>query len=48
MSSVKGKPAYLKRFLYDVLAIVEQLEMPTYFMTFSCADLRWEELQYII
>ena len=28
--------------LYDVLAIVEQLDMPTYFMTFSYADLRWE------
>ena len=48
MSSVKGKPAYLKRFLYDVLAVVEQLDMPTYFMTFSCPDLRWEELPYII
>ena len=31
MSSVKGTPTYLKQFLYDVLAMVKQLEIPTYF-----------------
>ena len=34
--------------LLDVLAMVKQLGMPTYFMRLSCADLRWEELPYII
>ena len=48
MSSVKGTPAYWKQFLYDVLAMVKQLGIPTYFLTLSCADLRWEELPYII
>ena len=48
MSSVKGTPAYWKQFLYDVLATVKQLGIPTYFLTLSCADLRWEELSYII
>ena len=48
MSSVKGTPTYWKRFLYNVLAIVKQLAIPTYFLTLSCADLRWEELPYII
>ena len=33
MSSVKGTPTYLKQFLYDVLAMVKQLEIPTYFLT---------------
>ena len=48
MSSVKGTPAYWKQFLYDVLAMVKQLGIPTYFLTLSCADLRSEELPYII
>ena len=39
MSSVKGTPAYWKQFLYDVLAMVKQLGIPTYFLTLSCADL---------
>ena len=48
MTSVKGTPPYWKQFLYDVLAMVKQLGIPTYFLTLSCADLRWEELPYII
>ena len=48
MSSVKGVPTYWKQFLYDVLAMVKQLGIPTYFLTLSYADLRWEELPYII
>ena len=48
MSSVKETPAYWKQFVYDVLAMVKQLGIPTYFLTLSCADLRWEELPQII
>ena len=48
MSSVKGKPAYWEKFLYDVLAMVKQLWIPTYFLAFSCADLICEELPCII
>ena len=48
MSQVKGTPAYWKQFLLDVLAMVKQLGIPTYFLTLSCADLRWEELPHII
>ena len=48
MSSVKGTPAHSKQFLYDVLAMVKQLGIPTCFLTFSCADIRWEKLPYII
>ena len=43
MSSVKTTLAYRKQFSYDVLATVKQLRIPTYFLIFSCADLRWEE-----
>ena len=48
MSSIKGIPEYWKQFLYDVLAMVKQLGISTYFLTLSCADLRWEELSHII
>ena len=48
MSSVKVTPAYSKQFLHDVLAMVKNLGIPTYFLTLSNADLRWRELPYII
>ena len=48
MNSVKGTPPYWKQFLYDVLVMVKQLGIPTYFLTLSCADLRWGEFPYII
>ena len=28
--------------------MVKQLGVPTFFLTLSCADLRWDELPYII
>ena len=34
--------------MYEVVAIVKQLGIPTWFMTLSCADLRWPELFQII
>ena len=37
MSTIKGTPAYWKKFLYEVLAMVKQLGLPTFFMTLSCA-----------
>ena len=48
MSSVKGTPAYWKQFLYDAVAMVKQLGIPTYFLTLLFADLRWGELPYIV
>ena len=48
MKAVKGTPAYWKQFLYDVLAMVKQLNLPTFFLSLSCADLRWDELILII
>ena len=47
MSSVKGTPSYWKQFLYDVLAMVKQLGIPTFFLTLSCADLKWDKLTSI-
>ena len=48
MNTIKGTPAYWKRFLYEVLAMVKQLRIPTFFMKLSCADLHWNELIFII
>ena len=48
MSSTKVTSSYWKQFLYDLLAMVRQLGIPTYFMTLSCAELRCEELPCII
>jgi len=48
MSSVKGTPAYWKRFLQEILAIVKQIGPPAFFLTLSYADLRWNELVSII
>ena len=48
MKAVKGTPAYWKNFLHDDLAMVKQLGLPTFFITLSCADLRWKELISII
>lgn len=44
MSQVRGSPAYWQRVMYDVLAMVRQLGKPTWFVTFSCADLYWHEI----
>ena len=48
VNSIKGLPAYLKKFLFDVLAMTKQLGIPTFFMTLSSAELKWNELFSII
>ena len=48
MNTSKGTPAYWKRFLLEVLAMVKQLGVPTFFLSLSCADLIWFELPTII
>ena len=45
MNAIKDAPAYWKKFLYEVLAVVKQLGLPT-FLIF--ADLRWNELISVI
>ena len=48
MNTIKGTPAYWKKFLNVVLAMVKQLGQPTFFLTLSCADLKWNELISVI
>ena len=40
MNTIKGSPAYWKNTLSDVLAMVKQLGIPSFFLTLSCADPR--------
>ena len=48
MSSIKGTPAYWKKVLHQILAMVKQLGTLKFFMTLSRADLQWNELISII
>ena len=45
---VPGSPPYWQKVMYEVVATVKQFGIPTWFMTLSCADLRWPELFWII
>ena len=47
LRQIPGSPPYWQRFMYEAVAMVQQLGIPTWFMT-SCADLRWPELFQII
>ena len=44
MNQIRGTPAYWKRLQYEVLAMIKQLGCPTFFLTLSCADLKWREI----
>ena len=48
INTIKGTPAYWKRFKSEVLAMVKQLRISTFFLTLCCADLRWNEILVII
>ena len=44
LKNVRGSPAYFQTLFYDVLAIVRQLGIPTWFVTLSAADMQWPDL----
>ena len=48
LRQIPGSPQYWQKFMFEVVAMVKQLGIPTWFMTLSCADLRWLELFQII
>lgn len=48
MNSVKGSPAYWKKIESEVLAMLKQFNFPTFFLNLSFADLRWNDIIYII
>ena len=44
MDTLKRTPAYWTRFQLEVLAIIKQLGLSTFFISLSSADLGWNEL----
>ena len=44
LKNVCGSPAYWQNELYDVLAMLHSLGIPTWFLTLSAADLHWPEI----
>ena len=44
LKNVRGSPAYWQDQLYDVLAMLQKLGIPTWFLTLSAADLHWPEM----
>ncbi|CAF4371661.1 unnamed protein product, partial [Rotaria magnacalcarata] len=40
---VRGSPQYWHKRLKDLFTMTRQLGFPTFFLTLSCADLRWKE-----
>ena len=44
LSPIRGTPAFWQRAQSDLLACVRQLGVPTWFCSFSSADLRWANL----
>ena len=48
LRQIPGTPPYWQKILYEVVAMVKQLGIPTWFMRLSCADLRWTELFQIV
>lgn len=47
-NTIKVTPAYWKKLLHEVLAKVKDMGLPTFFLTLSCAYLRWNQLISLI
>jgi len=48
MSSIRDSPAYWQKTKYEVLVMVRQLGIPTFFLTVSAADLKWPDMIRVI
>ena len=44
LKNIRGTPAYWQDQLYDVLAMLQRLGIPTWLLTLSAADLHWPEM----
>ena len=48
LRQIPDMPPYWQKLMYEVVAMVEHLGIPTCFMMLSCADLRWPKLFQIV
>ena len=44
LKQVRGTPSYWQKVHYDVLAMIRQLGVPTWFLTLSAADMKWPDV----
>ena len=44
MKQIRGTPAFWEQTKRDLFAMIRQLGIPTFFVTFSAADRRWKEI----
>ena len=44
LNQLKGTPSFWQGAQRELLACVGQLGIPTWFASFSCADMRWKNL----
>ena len=44
LKNVRGSQAYFQRVMYDVLGMIGQLGIPTWFLTLSAADMQWPDV----
>ena len=44
LKHVRGFPAYIQHTYYDLLAMIQQLDIPTQFLTLSAADMKWPDV----
>ena len=48
LTHIRGTPAYWEKSKRDLFAMIQQLGIPTFFVTFSAADRRWIEIDNAI
>lgn len=48
LPSIRGSYSYWCKTLHDLFAMVRQLDIPTFFYTFSATDLRWPKTIQIV
>ena len=48
LKHVRGSLAYFQQTFYDLLAMIRQLDIPTWFLTLSAADMKWPDSMYCI
>ena len=44
MKNVRGSPPYYQKTFYELLAMIRQLETPTWFFTLSADDMKWPDV----
>ena len=48
MNQIRGTLVYWKMFQYEFIAMIKQLGCTTFFLTLSCADVKWKEIPTMI